>query len=356
MDFNQFLDILLDALLDTAKLLPLLFIVYYLIEILEYKNVFKFEKSKLLKGYASPVIGASFGVVPQCGFSVISAELYSEKKMSLGALIAVFIATSDEALPIMFSNVEALPSLLMLIVSKFVIAIIVGYIVMGLSKKFFNKNQNSAISKTEETHHEHHHNEGEHIENLSEGENRISKKIVETHEHHSDEIHENETHEHHDDETHEEEHHHSHLHACCHHDIEDEKFNWLHPLVHSLKIALYIFIVNIILGLFVGFIGEENIANFLTKSSALQPVLALVIGFIPNCASSVIITELYMQGLLSFGSIIAGLSANAGLGLLVLFKENKNKKENIFVVVTIIVASLLFGYLFHFLPMGFLRG
>ena len=134
MAFKEVLDILLDALIDTAKLLPLLFVVYYLIEILEYKNVFRFEKSKLLNGKASPVLGATFGVVPQCGFSVISAELYAERKMSLGALVAVFIATSDEALPILISNPGAIPSLLMLIFSKFIIAIIVGYAVMFLSK------------------------------------------------------------------------------------------------------------------------------------------------------------------------------------------------------------------------------
>lgn len=420
MAFKEVLDILLDALIDTAKLLPLLFVVYYLIEILEYKNVFKFEKSKLLTGKASPVLGATFGVIPQCGFSVISAELYSERKMSLGALVAVFVATSDEAIPILISNPTAIPSLLMLILSKFLIAIVVGYVVMFLSK-FILKNSNTGAKNSEnkrENSHAHFHKPSHHhsSKNLADekmvttktfektSSNEIQKLAMEQkslneeankeilvedlHEHQitlaeivskedaeklepkeenalvvtAHEF-ERENHEHDkngedDHHTHKEakdEKHHKHLHACCHHDIEEtEKFDWVHPLVHSLKIALYILIVNILLGIFVALIGEDNIASFLTKSSVFQPVLALIIGFIPNCASSVIITELYTQGLLSFGSIIAGLSANAGLGLLVLFKENKSKKENIFVVLTIIISSLIFGYIFHFLPMDFL--
>lgn len=414
MAFKEVLDILLDALIDTAKLLPLLFVVYYLIEILEYKNVFRFEKSKLLNGKASPVLGATFGVVPQCGFSVISAELYAERKMSLGALVAVFIATSDEALPILISNPGAIPSLLMLIFSKFIIAIIVGYAVMFLSK-FILKNSNEKVLNNENkkahshfhTHSHHHHSsknlsgtnmvtskmveenhssgiENSNGENVGLGENShehqislseiVSKEDAEKLEPSEDSAYfvtahqmERKNHEHNESdgdhhgessesENGDSEKHHEHLHACCHHDIEEtEKFDWVHPLVHSLKIALYILVINILLGIFVALIGEDNIANFLTKSSLFQPVLALIIGFIPNCASSVIITELYTQGLLSFGSIIAGLSANAGLGLLVLFKENKSKKENIFVVATIIIASLIFGYIFHFLPMDFLK-
>jgi hypothetical protein len=119
--------VLLHSLIDTAKLLPVLFIVYFLIELLEYKNIFKFEKSKLLKGKASPAMGALFGSVPQCGFSVISSELYSKQKISIGALIAVFVATSDEAIPLMLSNYKAIPSLLLLVFTKIILAIIIGY-------------------------------------------------------------------------------------------------------------------------------------------------------------------------------------------------------------------------------------
>ena len=136
---EKFLDVLLDSALDTAKILPILFIVYFLIEFMEYKNVLKFENSRLLKGKASPVMGALFGSVPQCGFSVVSAELYSERKISVGALIAVFMATSDEALPIMISNYKAIPSLLCLIATKIILSIIVGYISMLIYSRLFNE-------------------------------------------------------------------------------------------------------------------------------------------------------------------------------------------------------------------------
>lgn len=305
---GEFWDIFLDALKDSAILLPLLLVVYFLIELLEYKRVLKFEKSNLLNGKASPVIGALFGSVPQCGFSVVSAELYSKQKISMAALISVFIATSDEALPIMIANYKTIPALLVLLVTKIIIAVIVGYIVLFGFQKLFNKQNN----------------------------NQIVTKIEEEHSDHSEEEH-------------------SHIHACCHHDIEDQKkFHWEHPIVHSLKIFAYIFIVNLIMGVIIHFIGEENIANFLNTSSAFQPLFALLVGLIPNCASSVILTEMYIGGMLSFGSIVTGLCVNAGIGIFVLFKGNKKIKENLFIVLTLIVSSLIFGYALHFIPFDFL--
>ncbi len=293
---DKFLDVLLDSLIDTAKILPILFLVYFLIELLEYKNVFKFENSKLLKGKASPIMGSLFGTVPQCGFSVVSAELYSERKISIGALVAVFIATSDEALPIMLSDYKSIPALLCLMGTKIIFSIIVGYLTMFLYGKIF-KNQ------TEQT------------KNLS-----------------------------HED--------HEHIHACCNHDLEDNSFDWKHPLVHCLKITLYIFIINVIFGTILMFVGEDNLVKFLNSSSIFQPILAILIGFIPNCVSSVVITELYLIGGLSFGSIVAGLSVNAGIGLIVLLKENKSKKENIFIILSLLISSLIVGYALHFLPIN----
>ncbi|MBQ7917749.1 MAG: arsenic efflux protein [Clostridia bacterium] len=309
---EEFLHVLLHSLIDTAKLLPVLFVVYFLIELLEYKNIFKFEKSKLLKGKSSPVMGALFGSVPQCGFSVISSELYSKRKISIGALIAVFVATSDEALPLMISNYKAIPSLLLLLAVKIVMAIIIGYFAMLLYNKVFKfeKIENKSLENNKENHSE--------KEQLDE---------------HKDE-------------------HEEHLHACCHHDLQDEKFDWKHPLIHCLKITLYIFIFNVVFGMIVELVGEDNLISFLGTNHFLQPLLAVIIGLIPNCVSSVVITELYLAGGLTFGSIVAGLSVNAGIGLIVLFKENKNKKENLFIVLSLIIPSLVFGYLLHLLPIN----
>ena len=313
---KEFLHILLHALKDTALLLPVLFVVYFLIELLEYKNVFKFHKSKLLKGKASPCMGALFGSVPQCGFSVISSELFAERKISIGALIAVYIATSDEAIPIMLANYKYIPSMLMLIATKIVFAIAIGYLAMLLYGKLFNRGH------LQTAHHQQHEDD--------------------EHDEHDD------THEEHDD-THEE-----HIHACCHHDTESSKFNWKHPLIHCIKIFVYIFIINVIMGTIIHFVGESNMTAFLKSSHALQPLLALLIGLIPNCASSVVLTELYLMGGLSFGAIITGLSVNAGIGILVLLKQNKNIKENLFIIAMLIIPSLIIGYALHFIPFNFL--
>lgn len=305
---------LLDALIDTLKVLPLLFIVYMLLEFLEYRGVMKFEHSKFLKGKASPVFGSLFGCVPQCGFSVISTDLYSEKKISIGALIAVYVATSDEAIPIMIAEVDAIPQMLLLIAVKIVLGIVIGYLAMFLYGKIFKNNENAVTVSAE---------------NL-----KSSEKVnTENHEH---------------DELKTEEHKHI-SHGCCKHDLEQQRFDRLHPILHCLKISAFILIVNIILGVAIYYITEERLIAFLEKSSAFQPLFAVIIGLIPNCVSSLVITELFLAGGLSFGSIVAGLSVNAGLGLVVLFKQNKNWKENLFIILMLIIPSLFIGYGIHLL-------
>ena len=323
------LHVLENSLKHTLELIPILFVFYYLIELLEYKNVFNFEKSKLLKGKASPVMGALFGSVPQCGFSVISADLYSKRKISIGALIAVFIATSDEAIPLMLTNYKNIPALLILLGTKILMAIGIGYFSMFLHSKLFKQTisiQNiSTNHEVEHDEHEEHHEHDEHDEHNN----------LDDHEEHDD--------------------HDTHLHACCNHDLNDKGgFDWKHPLIHCLKITLYIFVINFAFETLLHFVGESNLATFLKSSYPLQPILAVLIGLIPNCASSILLTELYLMGGLSFGSIVAGLSINAGLGVLILLRENKNKKENLFVFFTLIIPSLLIGYALHLLNWNFL--
>ena len=212
----------------------------------------------------------------------------------------------------MISNYKAIPSLLLLLAVKIVLAIIIGYFAMLLYSKVFKF---------------------EKIENKSLENNKENHSEKEQPDEHKDE-------------------HEEHLHACCHHDLQDDKFDWKHPLIHCLKITLYIFIFNVVFGMIVELVGEDNLISFLGTNHFLQPLLAVIIGLIPNCVSSVVITELYLAGGLTFGSIVAGLSVNAGIGLIVLFKENKNKKENLFIVLSLIIPSLVFGYLLHLLPIN----
>ena len=297
----MFWDVLLDAIIDTAKILPLLFIVYYLIELIEYKWAINFQNNKLLKGKASPVVGSLIGCVPQCGFSVISTDLFSKNSISVGALIAVYIATSDEAIPIMFSKPSLIPWMLLLIGIKIVAGIGFGYLAILLYKLIFkNKNKVEEVPEKE-------HEENEHVDLIEHG-------------------------------------------GCCHHHVETKSFDWLHPLLHCLKISAFILIINIIFGCVTEiWIGEENLTNFLNSSIYFQPLFAVLIGLIPNCASSVVLAELFTIGGLSFGALIAGLCVNAGLGLVVLLKQNKNWKQNLFIILTLISSGLILGYLTNFI-------
>ncbi len=329
------------ALLDTLKIAPILLLVYFLIEFLEYKKLMKFENSKMLKGKASPVFGALFGSLPQCGFSVVTTDLYTKRFVSIGALLAVYIATSDEALPIMLSNMDGIVPLLVLVASKIVLGVIVGYLSIWLYPKIFKKNNIEFINTVTST------NENINI-NKAVAEDVDSEHHHEDHEHHnhSEEYVEHDVH-HHD---HEEQEMHEHI-GCCHHDLDSTKFDWLHPLLHCLRIVLYILIVNLLFTAVIEVVGKDKLTEFLSQSSFIQPILAVIIGLIPNCASSVVITELYLLGGLSFGSILAGLSVNAGLGLMVLFKQEKNVKEILFVLAMLIIPSLIAGYVVHFIMM-----
>ena len=305
---HEFWHLCLHALKDTAVIIPILLVVYFFIEFLEYKRLFRFNESRLLKGKASPIFGALFGCVPQCGFSVISTDMYTKKELSIGALIAVYIATSDETIPIMLSHPKSIPALLALIGIKIVYAVMVGCLAMWLHKLIF-KQKTKTVTQTASEHTVHEHNHDEHLHAEIE------------------------------------------LDGCCKHHLNETRFDWKHPLIHSLKIALFILIANFVVGLIMMFVGEDSLTAFLSLSFAWQPVLAVIIGLIPNCVSSVVLTELFLFGGLSFGALVAGLCVNAGIGLLMLFKHNKNIKENLFIVLTLIISGLAIGYALHFVPL-----
>lgn len=263
------------------------------------------QKSKLLKGKASPVVGSVLGCVPQCGFSVVSTDLFSKGQLSIGALIAVYIATSDEAIPLMIANPKSIGWMALLIAIKIVFGIVIGYLAMWLFKIIFKSQHMNKHSHDEHGHEEHkddeHNHEEEHEEVLHGG--------------------------------------------CCHHHVETKTFDWVHPLTHCLKISLFILVINIIFGFITHiWVGEERLISFLSQSKFIQPLLAVIIGLIPNCASSVVLTELFLLNGLTFGALVAGLCVNAGLGLVVLMKQNKNWKINVFIISLLIIPSLVLGY------------
>lgn len=277
---------MLDTVLDCLKMLPFLFFAFLLLEAVEHHTSKKTDKILAKSGNFGPLVGALLGCVPQCGFSVFAANLYSGGLIGLGTLIAVFLSTSDEAVIIMFSHPESKAEILKLIAVKIVIAVFFGYIITLFEKK-----------KPEPE---------KHVEDLCEDE-----------------------------------------HCGCH----DEHGGILKPaLRHTVKIFGFLVLTVFLLNLAVEFLGIDRISKLLLSDSFFQPFLAAIIGIIPNCAASILLTELYLKGAISFASVISGLCMGAGAGLIVMFRENRNVKENLKIVAIMYACSVLSGIAVSFLP------
>lgn len=274
---EMFSDILLDAAIDCVKMLPFLFLAFLLIEALEHYSS-DFTKKLMVKvDKAGPVVGAIVGCVPQCGFSVMAANLYSGGIITVGTLIAVFLATSDEAILIIMGNPEHAGKIGVLLLAKVIIAIIAGYLVDIFFKKEI------AVP------------------------------------HHEGEL----------------------CHDCgCH----NHSAGIVKPaLRHTGKIFLYLFVFTFILNLCIDILGIDKISAMMLGDTVFQPAIAALIGLIPNCAASVSLTQLYLSGAISFSSVIAGLCTGAGIGLVVLFKVNPDKKENIKIIAVLYVIAVIAG-------------
>lgn len=324
------MDWLWHAIKHSLILLPFLFASYVIIELIE--NAFSDKiNHKFFKGKFAPLIGASFGIVPQCGFSVVATDLYSQKKISVGTLIAIYIATSDEAIPILISNLQnsgVALKLVLLIAVKFIFGVVCGYFVDWIIS-LHKKRTPSLVASANNT--------------------QTNVTLIESHDEHIE--HQDcdcDEHQHSEEDDHSDN---EHIHkGCCGHDIEESKAHpakqyLLHPLIHTLKVFAYILIVNIAFELILHFVGEENLETFLQSSYYFAPLIACLIGLIPNCASSVVLTNLLVLGGLSFSACIAGLIVNAGIAYLVLFKQNKNQKHNFAILGTMFAIGLVTGYI-----------
>lgn len=283
-------DVILDSLIDSGKVFLIVIIFNFILSFFEEKISHTISKNNKW----SPLIGSVFGLIPQCGFSVVASDMYVKRHITMGTLVAVFISCSDEAIPIMLSKPERIKDLILLIISKFILGFVLGYII----DIFASKNRKEV---------EDHSLECEHQETIH--------------------------------------------HGCCHHEIDNESGNkWqthvLHPLWHSFKIFLYVLVINMIFGTLIYYIGEDKVMSFLSMNTYLSPIFAVIIGLIPNCASSVILTNLYLLDGISFGACLAGLICNAGLGTIYLFKSKKTAKEGLIVVGILVAVGLITGYLF----------
>lgn len=344
---------LLDALLDTLKLVPWLLVMHVLIEVFEYHAVSKFKLNKVLRGPVAPLLGGVCGILPQCGFGVVAADLYSRRSIRLGTMVAVFIATSDEAIPILLSapTADSVIKLCVLLGFKLAAALLAGYFLNFILRK----RELQEIDPSVVVRGCHHHELGEHTHD--------------DHEHHH--AHE---HEHiHDEHVHEEHIHGEHAHEEHVHEVHADgaavavaeqtetphkakkKFDFkcfvLHPLLHTLTVAGYILAVNVLFAVILYFVGESRLADFLTSAKFYQPLLAGLVGLIPNCASSVIIAQMFARGSITLGAAFAGLSVNAGIGLAVLLRRNRPVKNTLLIAAGLYVYSVAVGMVLSFIPM-----
>ena len=297
------IEVLTDAFFDSLKIFAFVFIINFIFSFFEEKM----SKANLQKNKTTILFAALSGLLPQCGLSVAASEKYKKKLISPGTLLAIFIATSDEAIPVILSSPDKFYAIFPLLLIKFFIAVIAGYIFDFI---FYRKNKNDNFDNSENT------------------------KVIETDVVKSDEKTE------------------KHTCGCNHCTSEHNTFvkeHIVHPFFHSIKVFVIILVFNIIFSLVVYFVTEEKLYTFLRSNAVLAPFFSLLVGLIPNCASSVIISKLYITGSLSFGACISGLIANSGLGILVLFGKNCDIKNNLKIIAALLITGIISGYLICFI-------
>lgn len=286
------LDIILEAVIDTVKLLPFLYLTYLLMEYLEEKAQAHTVELVKKTGRLGPLAGGLVGILPQCGFSAAASSLYAGGVITLGTLLAIYLSTSDEMLPIFISETVPAGTILKILLTKAALAIATGFILDLLNRLRHAKNK-----KEEERH----------IHDLCEQD-----------------------------------------HCHC-----EEGNIFLSALRHTLQIALFIFLLSLVIGFLIEFIGEEALGSVLVNRPVTGVLLAGLIGLIPNCGASVMITELYLNGILGSGQMMAGLLVGAGVGLLVLFRSHRHLKKNLQIMGLLYISGVFWGLLIELLKISF---
>ena len=273
----DFLDILKDTIIDAVKLLPFLIIAYLIMEYIEHKTTSKTKEIIKKSGKFGPLAGGILGAFPQCGFSVTATNFYAARIITIGTLFSVYLSTSDEMLPIMLSTGVKGSFILKILAIKIIIGITIGFLIDLVINKI-QKNKKEEVN----------------IESICE------------HEH-------------------------------CH--CEEGIFK--SALKHTINIFIYIFILTLVLNILIELIGIDKLETLVSRNILLGSLISGLIGLIPNCASSVVLTEMYLSGILKLGMMIGGLLINAGVGLLVLFRVNKIQKQNILIVITLYLVGVI---------------
>ncbi len=275
------IDILADVCLDSVKLIPFLFVTYLLMELLKHKASEKSQATIEKAGKFGPLWGGLLGAFPQCGFSAAASSLYAGRVITMGTLISIYLATSDEMLPIFISEAVNISIIMKILAAKVAIGMVTGFVIDLVYRRVTsNRHEKMDIHKICEQEH-----------------------------------------------------------CKC------EDSVWVSALKHTGKIAIYIFLLTLILNLLVEGFGEDRISTIFTDVPVVGQMIAGLVGLIPNCASSVIITELYLKGIIGIGAMMSGLLVGAGVGLLILFRLNKHIKENLIILGVLYVSGVLWGVL-----------
>ena len=279
---------LADALKDSLHMLPFLFLIFVVIEVIEFFYSKKMTQLAKYSSKAGPLVGSLAASFPQCGFSVIASTLYTKGLITKGTLIAVFLSTSDEAIPVILSEPSKMYLIVPILLTKIFIGITAGYLIDFLLDQFKNDDKDNE-------------QETENIE-VEEG--------------------------------------------CCKHHVHKPRKRdlLLHPLEHTVNVFIFVVLITVGLNYMVHCIGgEENLGQYFLNDSILQPVITAIVGLIPNCAISIAITLMYLKGAIGFGSVISGLCSSAGLGLLVLLKKNTSLKDTAKIILMLLCVSIFWG-------------
>lgn len=288
--WDLIIDIFVDAVFDTIKLIPFLFLTYLVMEWLEHKTGSRTQATIRKAGKAGPLFGGMIGVFPQCGFSAAAANLFAGGLITAGTLVAVFLSTSDEMLPIFISEAVSPATIVKILVTKMVLAIISGFVLDFLYHKLIRK--------------------------------EIRYKNIHT--------------------------------MCESEHCKCEEGILVSTIRHTLHITLFIFLITLALNLVIEGVGEEQLASLVQNVPVVGELVAGLVGLIPNCAASVVITELYVQGVIGSGPMMAGLLSSAGVGLLILFRINKkHPKQNLGILAYVYVVAVAWGILIDLLGIRF---
>ena len=343
------IDILLDAGKDTLSLVPFLLVTYLALETLEHVAGDRVNGAIKRAGAAGPVVGSLLGIVPQCGFSAMAATLYAGRVVTLGTLVAVFLSTSDEMLPLLLAEQVPVQTMAMLLASKALIALITGFIVdaaiRGLRR---NARAHAAIRRTvlgtaaNPAHvncaHDDH-TGGDIIDEVAEAGVSADHihELCERDHCGCDEDEGEHGHEHHHDHGHADEHHHDHGHS---HEGAPVLSIIRSAISHTVQVSVFIFLVTLILVAVLETFGESVIEQFLRGNEMLAVLGSALVGLIPNCSASVVITQLYLEGALQLAPMLAGTLISAGVGYLVLFRTNRSARENaLFLVMMYVIGA-----------------